>query len=96
MEKILKRPDGSRVVIFLRGDVGYDNPQEIRFRYRVYTIEKGKRKRIPVADTESFEYRRLDYKDRKKWVHDCNMQHITEDELHQAKIEFWEMLKPQP
>ena len=90
-EKIIKRPDGSSVKINLS--------LWIDFRDTVYNIDlsylpAGKRKWLSVGDDGDYSWRKLNHTERKEYRMNEYLQHVSAEEILQAKIELWEKLKP--
>jgi len=91
-EKILKRPDGTRVKIIVSF---WDSRTGYRYDIEdVRTCAKGKRTWVPVQDSNCYSYRRLSLDDRAKEKVKEELKVVTKEEVLQAKLELWEKLKP--
>lgn len=92
LEKIIKREDGSRVRIIASI---YNSYQKIKYETCVHICEKGKRTWRGVYDTDNFMYRRLNTEDREKFILEAQLKAVTEDELFDAKLDLWNMIRPE-
>lgn len=93
-EKILKREDGSRVKII----VDYYTERYMQkqgYSTLVFTCEKGKRTWKPSFDEDCYRYRTLSMEDRKVFEEESKFNHVTEEELLDAKMLLWQMMKPE-
>jgi len=91
METVIRREDGSRVKIKAYFHAEY---RDIEYRCDVYTCEPKKRTWKNVYDSNCYKYRCLSMEDRKKYVAEKELEVVSPEELHQAKINLWESLKP--
>lgn len=92
MEKILKREDGTSVLIVVDFvNIGHGPIIEIR---RVQRRGKNKRKWAPVFDDNDHNYRCLSYEERQKYEYEKQLYYVSKEELLHAKIELWETIKP--
>jgi len=95
-EKIVKREDGTQYQICI--DIYLDSyrTESMQYRVDVYCRQKGKRKWSNV-DREIYdhEYRRLSMDERREYDNKNNLRFVTEQEIYDAKIELWNLLKPQ-
>lgn len=91
-EKIIKRADKSSVKIITSLIVVWGN--SIRWESDVYI--KAPRKRIwkAVYSTCDYMYRKLSLADRKIYALNKGLEHVTKEELFQARLELWEKLNP--
>lgn len=92
-KKILKREDGTRVEIA----VSIIDMQYRDLEYRVDGVsfcEKGKRKFKNPAIKDKWKLRSMPMEDREKALMDGYLTIASADEIHQAKEELWESLKP--
>ena len=95
LDKILRRGDGSRVRLTVNlGEYYRDGYTRFGYTLSVVTCKKGKRTWCGVVDADSYTWRQLSMEEREQARIDASMNHITEDELHQAKLELWESIKP--
>jgi len=93
-KQILKRPDGSKVSIQVRLSVDYDHVGEFIYEEEVEVCGKGKRTLIDPCDRESFQYRKLDMRERARYRHEVYRKVATAEEILAVKMKLWEMLKP--
>lgn len=91
-EKIIKREDGSRVRIITSLRDSYSN-QPI-YESIVHVCGKGKRTWNGTYSDGDFSFRRLSMDERKVFINEKNLEYVTEQELHDAKLELWESIKP--
>lgn len=89
-DKIMRLPDGRRVMISVKMSQ-YGPLYEL---IGVYICEKGKRTWKNCVDTDSIHYRKLDVTGRKQYKNDKILEFVTKDEIYQAKLEFWNSIKP--
>ena len=91
--KIFKRENGTqyRISIELYLYAGSNVYWKIQVHFRV----KGKRKWYDVHDGDDYGYRGLSMEDRRANVTKRYLEVVTADEIHKAKLELWEMLKPE-
>ncbi len=92
-EKILKRDDGSRVKILVDFCVVNFSDTGFKFFSDVRTCAKGKRT-FNVLNFDDYEYRALTIKERQEFYVQRQLEHVTKEELLQAKLELWEKMKP--
>jgi hypothetical protein len=94
-EKIITREDGSKVKIGV--SLFLPSTREHEYRVNIALCGKGKRTWVYKDCTDDYDYRyklkfaspeRIDYE------HKFHLQFATEDEIHQAKLELWEKMKP--
>jgi hypothetical protein len=91
-EKIIKRKDGPRFQICVDS---YMDCGEIKYRTYVYICEKGKRKWLSLPDTMSnWEFRNLSMKDRDAHRWENMLRFVSQSDIMQAQIEYWETLRP--
>ena len=90
-EKIIKRPDGSRIrikaclVIDFRG---------FSWSYSVDFCAKRKRTWVRTVDTDSFSYRSLDSSGKAEMIRTHSLRRASAEEINIAMIELWQKLKP--
>ncbi len=92
-EKIIKRPDGSRVRITIdfRNDWNRKDPE---WTFRVDTCEKGKRTWIGPYDSNNYSFRQLSMADRAKACREASLRRASPQEIEAAMLELWEKLRP--
>lgn len=93
-EKILRREDGSRVKI----TVEYYTERYMQkqgYSTLVFTCEEGKRTWKPSFDGDCYRYCTLSLEDRKVFEEESQLNHVTEEELLDAKMLLWKMMKPE-
>ena len=91
-EKIIKREDGSRVVIV--ASFHFASWAKELYTCDVYCIEPKKRKRKLCFDDDSWAFRQLSMSERQEYIKEQNLKFATQDELYQAKLECWAKLRP--
>ena len=92
-EKIIKREDGTKHKIYVNFYVeSFRN--EMDWRVEVYKCGPRKRNYGSVVDSDHWERRKLSMEEREKYDMEIYLQHVSADEIHQAKLELWQMLKP--
>jgi len=92
-EKIIKREDGSRVRISATPRIGFF---DITYKIRVELCDAGKRTWRHTCYSDSYLFRRLNMEQREEAIYKSYLEHVTEDEIHQARLEAWKSLKPKP
>lgn len=91
-EKIIKRLDGSRVMLAVEFNADY---RGVIWRVDVRKAAPGKRKFFDVVDTNDFDYRRQSFPEgREVWAKNKMLEHVTLKEIKDAKLELYELLKP--
>lgn len=90
-EKIIIKENGDKVM--LRIDFFILSLDKPTYKTTMYLCEKGKRKFNEVK-FDSYEYRRLGMAERKDFEYQEFLTHLTEDQMHQAKLEAWQKLIP--
>ena len=95
-EKIVKRENGMQYQICVNSHIDSYMGGTINYRIDVFCKEKGKRKWLSLPDTfHDFQYRALSLEDRAKHKDNNNLRFVTKEEVYEAKIELWNLLKPQ-
>lgn len=95
MEKIIVRHDGTKYKITLELRFNNWRGTGISYEAKVSKCEAGKRKFIPLLNGDDWEYRQQPFPHgRDKWEQALYLKHVTADEIYQAKLEAWELLKP--
>lgn len=92
-ETVLKRDDGSKAVIYT-AIRAISHSDDVVFNQEVWTAEKGKRKLKPSFSTDDYTWRRLSREEKAIFEMNSMLEHVTKIELHQAKLELWEKIKP--
>ena len=95
-EKIVKREDGLQYLI--RIDAYMDSYKRGMIQYRVAVFYRGKGKRAWVSIDKGIydhEYRKLSMDERREYDEMNNLKFVTKEEIYAAKIELWNLLKPQ-
>lgn len=92
-EKIIKREDGSQVLITAGFYVGQfdDEPSwSISVNHRA----KGKKNWLGTYSGDDYNYRKLNGEDREKFILDAQLNFCTLQEMNDVKMILWESLKP--
>jgi len=90
-EKLLKRSDGSKIKIRVRFWIRTIYPM---YDVEVLICEPRKRTFYNVYSSDDWSYRKLSMEEREKYVYEKQLEHVTEDEIMEAKMEMWNILKP--
>jgi len=94
-EKNIKRDDGTRYNIIVRAYTKSYGNDPIVYSVNVLFKEKGKRKWKVLPDTlHDFQFRKLDLVDRGEHKYKNMLRFVSEDEIHSAKLELWDLMKP--
>ena len=94
-ETIIKREDGTSYKISVNTATYSYSGSKISYIVYLYYREKGKRKWLTVPDTLSdYEYRKLDMEARRKHKFENMLRFVSKEEIYEAKILLWELLKP--
>lgn len=90
-EKIIKKENGDKVNIKVTFWMNHEQP-----KYDVFltVCQKGKRLFKIVFSQDDYEYRVLSMGDRVGYKMKKYLEHVTEEQIYQAKIECWNKLKP--
>jgi len=93
-EKIFIREDKSKIkiIVTFRSDSWIHSAPE--WNYEIEKQAAGKRKWIKVEYDNDYKWRNLSMEDRRKYEHKKNLEIVTEKEILEAKLEFWEIIKP--
>ena len=95
-EKIVKREDGTQYQICVNAYLDSYRSESMQYRIDVYCKQKGKRKWLNVEkEIHDNEYRRLSLDKRREYDDNNNLRFVTKEEIYAAKIELWNLLKPQ-
>lgn len=88
-ERILKRDDGNKVKITASLRIDH---RDTTWLIDVETCEPRKRTWVDVVDHDSYEYRRLNMKDREEYEYQQQLLHVTKQEIHDTKVELIKMI----
>jgi len=93
-EKIIKREDGTHYQI--RVDVYIENYNSDGAKYRVSLYKRLPKKRswYSVNNTDDYTWRKLNHVEREAYEKKLQLEHVTPEEIMQAKLELWEKIKP--
>lgn len=93
-EKTFKRDNGDNVKIDV--SVYLDNYSTNNAVYRITVAQKmkGKRKWLYVHSSDDYDWRKLDMKGRSEYEMNIYLQYVSHEEIQQAKLELWELMKP--
>ncbi len=94
-EKTVKRENGDRVII--RVNFYVDNySSDIKGNYMVSLglLPFRKRKVHYLSNGDNYTCRAMNTQDREKFNHVENLKYVSEQEILEAKMELWELLKP--
>lgn len=94
LELIHKREDGSKVKIIARCWMGGISDM-MQYEIDVVRQPPGKRKFFDVVDTDDYSYRKLSLPDRQTERLRLQLQYVTREEMLEAKLKLWHMLKPE-
>ena len=95
-EKIVKRENGMQYQICVNALIDSYMGGNVNYRVDVFCREKGKRKWLSLPDTlHDFQFRELSMEDREKHKDNNSLRFVTKEEIYDAKIELWNLLKPQ-
>lgn len=95
-EKIVKREDGTQYQICVTAYLDSYRTEAMQYNVFVFYRQKGKRKWMDI-DKGIYDhvYRRLNIDERREYDNKNNLRFVTEQEIYDAKIELWNLLKPQ-
>lgn len=91
LEKTLKREDGKRIRIIVEFFSDY---RSSKYRVNVLHCDKGKRTWMGCCNMDSGTYRKLSMEERRKAVEMAQFDYVTEQEILDAKLELWHLMKP--
>jgi hypothetical protein len=93
-ETIFKRDNGDCVKI--NTSVYLDNYRSMNAVYRISVDvkPKGKKKWVNVHSSDDYEWRRLSTEKRYEYEMNIYLQHVSQDEIMEAKLELWQLLNP--
>ncbi len=89
----IKRNDGKRIQIRVRPRIKLYG-EMVTYEYDVIISPPGKRKFVDVVDVDSYEYRSLSIQQKGVFTLQKQLEHVTPDEIYQAKLAAWEAMKP--
>ena len=95
-ELLLRRDNGDRVKITVTlNRFGDSSPL---YGVDVDTCQKGKRTWLSAVDTNCYKYRATPFasSEREDFAEKLKLALVTDEEIHQAKIQLWESIKPIP
>lgn len=93
-KKIIKRENGDKIEIGITISVDWSS-DKYSYTPSLLIIPKGKRKGFNPVDIDSYEYRRASFPDgRRDYETQQILNHVSPEELYQAKVEAWEQIKP--
>jgi hypothetical protein len=90
-EKVIKRQNGKRVRIIVSAHFAQNL---VEYRVMVHICEPKKRTWVSTFNSMDYSYRSLSIHDRKQCEYKALLNHASESELHDAKLELWEAMKP--
>lgn len=94
-EKIVKREDGTQYQICVTAILDSYRTESMIYRVVVNRRFKGKRKWLRLGkEIYDHEYRRLSMDERSEYDNKNNLRFVTKEEIYDAKIELWNLLKP--
>ncbi|MCP4356295.1 MAG: hypothetical protein GY793_11870 [Proteobacteria bacterium] len=94
-EKIIRREDGSRIKIEVSVYMDGHGGGKPRYDFTVTLCEKGKRTFKGVHNFDyDYTWRAMSMEDRKKYCKNKYLEYVSTEEVNQAFLELWEMLKP--
>ncbi len=94
-EKELLREDKSRVLITVRTWMDGFGDSALKYDVSVATKQPRKRTWIHLNFSDNYTFRALSMEDRKKFMYNEQLKIVTKEEIQTAKIEAWELLKPE-
>ena len=93
-EKIFKRPDGKRVKIIASfSDGGYSSTP--KWSFFIHVCDPKKRTWYSVADSNDYEWRKLNHEQREAHNIRQYLEHVTPEEVLETKLELWNKIKPE-
>lgn len=91
-EKILRRDDGSRVKIKVWF---FEYRGKLDWRFQTFVCQKGKRTWTSPVNRDDYAWRKLNQEDRKTENIRRSLTLASPEEVHEALLEAWELLKPE-
>lgn len=93
---IIKRENGTQYQINILVIVSSYRQTPVEYIVNVYYREKGKRNWMCVPDSlYDHEFRALSMEGRQKHVEQNLLNYVTKEEVNNAKLEAWNLLKPE-
>lgn len=89
--KNIKLPDGRKVNIYVRISLSFLKPEYV---VTVSVCDAGKRKFKPIDPSNNYSFRVLSLDDRQQYLMERYLEIVTAEQIHEAKLELWEKLKP--
>lgn len=94
IEKIFKRPDGSKIKVSASlTSFGYN--YDLKWRFNIWQQLPGKKKWLNPIDTDGYSYRRLSMQEREDFEEIEKLKFATPEEILEVQLELWELIKPQ-
>lgn len=93
-EKIIKRENGNSIKIEVSVYLDNYGSQSAQYNVIVTSKDKGKRNWRYVTSHDSFEYRKLNFRERQLFDDRLFLEYVTKEEIQSAKEELWQLLKP--
>ena len=93
-EKILKRADGTKIRVKVNFWVESYGNTDPNYDVSIHYCSPKKRTWYGVVDTNCVLYRRESRDGRNEIINQANLKYATPEEIHQAKLELWEKMKP--
>jgi hypothetical protein len=90
---ILKRADGTRVAIHIYANMDCLD-QLIEYSFEVRYCPPGKIQYLEVFDLDR--YHKIPIPHRDEYRLKKQLEYVTSEEIYQAKVLFWQLLKPKP
>ena len=95
-EKIVKRENGIQYLICVNFLISSYGRNETKYMVEIYYREKGKRNWLNIdRDIYDHDYRALSMEKREEYDNKNMLRFVSKDEIYDAKIELWNLLKPQ-
>lgn len=95
-EKIVKRDDGTQYQICINTYLDSYRSVGMQYRVDIYYKQKGKRSWLNVKrEIYDHVYRGLSMEKRREYDDINNLRFVTKEEIYDARIECWNLLKPQ-
>lgn len=92
-DKIIKRPDGSKVNISIHFWMESFSTKK-NYDVSISICEPKKRTFHYVNDTDNYTWRKLSHEEKNAYEHEINIKYATPEEIQLAKEELWQLLKP--
>ena len=92
VESVLRRADGSRVLIQVNFQM---RGNRAMYYVSVSLCQKGKRTWRNCHDSGQFLYGSMNMEERLTDVRACQLKFVSADEIHAVKNKLWQLLKPE-